>query len=132
MNEKNPALIASRKSWACVQEHRKEDWLALMADDVCVEDPIGKSMLDKVGAGHRGKAAVARFWDNNIAPNTIVVTCHESWTAGREVAHLLTLTTTMPAGITVAVKAVFTYAVNDEGLITQLRGFWEMSDVTMK
>lgn len=132
MNAKNPALIASRKSWDCVQNHRKDDWLALMAEDVCIEDPIGKSMLDKVGDGHRGKAAVARFWDKNIAPNTIVVTCHRSWTAGQEVAHLLTLTTTMPAGVTVAVESVFTYAVNAEGLITNLRGFWEMNDIQMK
>lgn len=129
MNESNPALIASRKSWDCVQNHRKDDWLALMADDVVIEDPIGKSMLDKVGLGHRGKEAVGRFWDQNIAPNEIEVTCHRSWTAGSEVAHLLTLKTTMPAGVTVSVESIFTYAVNAEGLIANLRGYWEMSDI---
>ena len=129
MNPENPALLASRKSWDCVQNKRREDWLALMAEDVCVEDPIGKSALDPVGNGHRGKDAVAAFWDANIAPNKIKVTCHESWTGGHEVAHRLTLTTILQVGHTVAVEAIFTYAVNDRGLITNLRGFWEMNDI---
>lgn len=129
MNPENPALIASRKSWDCVQNKRRDEWLALMADDVCIEDPIGKSSLDPVGDGHRGKAAVAAFWDQNIAPNTIEVTCHESWTGGREVAHRLTLTTTLQVGHKVAVEAIFTYAVNDDGLITHLRGYWQMNDI---
>ena len=131
MNAKNPALLASHKSWNCVQHHRKDAWLALMAEDVCIEDPIGVSMLDKAGKGHRGKAAVAAFWDRNIAPNQIAVTCHRSWTGGDEVAHLLTLTTTFPNGGKAAVEAIFTYAVNEAGLITQLRGYWEMNDITM-
>ena len=35
-----PALTASQNSWRCVQTHDKEGWLALMADDVVIEDPI--------------------------------------------------------------------------------------------
>ncbi len=129
MNRDNPAYKASRKSLDCVQNHRKEDWLALFADNACIEDPIGKSMLDPVGEGHRGKAAIERFWDQNIAPNRIEVTCHRSWTAAAEVAHLLTLTTTLPGDHKVAVEAVFTYAVDADGFITNLRGYWEMSDI---
>ncbi len=131
MNADNPALKASHESWRCVQAGLKDEWLALMAEDVCIEDPIGKSPLDKVGAGHRGKAAVSAFWDANIGPNTIEVSCHESFTGGREVAHLLTLTTTLPAGVRFAVRGVFTYRVNAQDLITNLRGFWEMSDLKM-
>jgi steroid delta-isomerase len=131
VNEKNPALIAARRSWDCVQNHRKDDWLALMADDVVVEDPIGVSPLDPTGKGHRGKEAVARFWDRNIGPNQIRVEVHESFTGGDEVAHLMTLTTTFPAGMSVAVRGIFTYAVDAEGKIRALRGFWEMSDIQM-
>lgn len=35
----SPALIASQSSWRCVQAHDREGWLALMADDVVIEDP---------------------------------------------------------------------------------------------
>ena len=41
MDTDHPALVAARNSWRCVMNKDKEAWLALMADDVCVEDPIG-------------------------------------------------------------------------------------------
>jgi steroid delta-isomerase len=133
VDEKNPALRASRESWRCVQGGLKDEWLGLMADDVVVEDPIGVSMLDPDGLGHRGKAAVSAFWDKNIGPNRIEVEVHESFTAGSEVAHLMTLRTTMPsAGQRAVVRGVFTYRVNDGGLIVALRGFWDMSDLRME
>lgn len=131
MNENNPALIAGRNSWACVHAKDRESWLALMADDVVIEDPIGVSPLDPKGKGHRGLEAAARFWDRNIGPNTIVIEPHKSFTAGDEVAHLLTLTTTLPSGLAVRVHGIFTYRVNEAGKITNLRGFWEMSDIEM-
>jgi len=129
MNDANPALQAARKSWSCVHDKRRDDWIALMAPDVVIEDPIGKSPLDPAGKGHRGKDAAARFWDTNIGPNTIRIEPEQSWTAGDEVAHLMSLTTTMPGGTTVSVRGIFTYAVNADGLIRNLRGFWEMTDI---
>ena len=131
MNERNPAYNASRRSWECVQGGDREGWLSLMADDVCIEDPIGKSPLDATGLGHRGAEAAAAFWDKNIGPNTIQIEPLRSFTGGKEVAHLMTLTTTLPAGMSVKVTGIFTYAVNDEGKIKALRGFWEMSDIEM-
>ena len=67
--EKSPALAASQSSWRCVQAHDREGWLALMADDVVVEDPIGKSVTNPDGTGVRGKDGVAEFYDTNIAAN---------------------------------------------------------------
>ena len=63
----SPALTASHSSWRCVQAHDREGWLALMADDVVIEDPIGKSVTNPDGTGVRGKEAVGAFFDNNIA-----------------------------------------------------------------
>lgn len=131
MNEKNPALLASRNSWRCVQNHLKDEWLDLMADNVVIEDPIGVSPLDPAGNGHQGKEAVSAFWDQNIGPNNIEIVADKSFTGGSEVAHLLTLTTTFPHGMKAEVHGVFTYAVNEAGKITNLRGFWEMSDIKM-
>ena len=37
----SPVVAASQGSWRCVQTGDKDGWLALMADDVVLEDPIG-------------------------------------------------------------------------------------------
>ena len=41
----------------------KETSLAVFADDAIVEDPIGPSHFDPEGKGHRGKEAIAKFFD---------------------------------------------------------------------
>ena len=51
MSDDNLAVKAARASWACVQSHDKEGWLALMHDDVCVEDPIGPGPTNPTGEG---------------------------------------------------------------------------------
>ena len=77
--EKSAALAASQSSWRCVQAHDREGWLALMADDVVVEDPIGKSVTNPEGTGVRGKDGVAEFYDTNIAANQLRITCEETF-----------------------------------------------------
>ena len=129
MNESNPAMIAARRSWQCVQGKDKEGWLALMADDVVIEDPIGQAPTNPSGEGVKGKAAVGEFYDQNIGGNELSVETHESRTAGNESAHVLTLRTRFPNGMTAIVRGLFTYLVNDEGKLTNLRGYWEMDDM---
>jgi len=123
-------MIAARKSWRCVQARDKEAWLALMADDVLFEDPIGVAPTNPTGDGVRGKQALGEFFDTTMAPNTIKIEVHESFAAGSESAHLMTLRTTFPGGTTLGVHGIFTYRVNDEGLLTNLRGYWSMEDTT--
>lgn len=132
MNEDNPALVAARNSWRCVQAKDREGWLALMADDVRIEDPIGKAPTNPDGEGVRGKAAVGEFYDTNIGPNQLSVETHESRTAGNESAHVLTLRTRFPNGMTAIVRGLFTYLVDDAGKLTNLRGYWEMDDMTFE
>lgn len=95
-----PALTASRESWRCVQSHDREGWLALMAPDVVIEDPIGPSYTNPDGLGVRGKEAIAAFYDANIAPNTLRVTCEETFPSSspNEVAHILVLRSGSKAG----------------------------------
>jgi steroid delta-isomerase len=127
MTTEHPAMIAAHNSWRCVQAHDKEGWLALMADDVCMEDPIGKAPTNPSGEGVRGKAAIAEFWDKNIGPSTIRIETHESYAAeANEAAHVMTLNTTLSNGVVTKVRGIFTYRVDDEGRITNLRGFWNM------
>jgi len=123
-----PVVAASHASWRCVQSGDRAGWFALMADDVLVEDPIGESVTNPDGTGVRGKEALAAFYDANIGPNTLTVTCEETFPSSSptEIAYILVLRTVFPNGFTATVRGVFTYRVNDEGLITNLRGFWNM------
>lgn len=129
MKETHPAMVAARNSWRCVQGKLKEEWLGLMAEDVVIEDPIGRSPLDPEGRGHRGKAGASAFWDRNIGPSSIQIEPHKSFTCGSEAAHLLTLTTKLPSGQTLQVHGIFTYRVDDAGLLVSLRGYWDMTDM---
>ena len=131
MSEEHPAMIAARGSWSAVARKAREEWLALMADDVCIEDPIGVSPLDPVGKGHCGKQAVRAFWERTIAPNQIRIEVARSFCAGQESAHLMTLTTTFPNGASAVVTGIFSYRVNDAGKLVALRGTWQMSDLKL-
>ncbi len=123
-----PVVAASRNSWRCVQSGDKAGWLALMADDVVLEDPIGQSVTNPDGTGVRGKAAVAAFFDANIGPNRLRITCEETFPSSSptEIAYILVLETTFPNDFVATVRGVFTYRVDDAGLITNLRGYWNM------
>jgi steroid delta-isomerase len=124
----SPALTASQSSWRCSQAHDREGWLALMADDVVIEDPIGKSVTNPDGTGVRGKEAVGAFFDSNIAPIQLTITCEETFPSSspNEIAHILVLHFRFEGGFTSTVRGVFTYKVNDAGLITNMRGYWNL------
>jgi steroid Delta-isomerase len=124
----SPALAASQASWRAVQTHDKAAWLALMADDVVIEDPIGKSVTNPDGNGVRGKAAVSEFFDNNIANNNLRITCEETFPSSspHEVAHILVLRSAFEGGLHSTVRGIFTYRLNDDGLLTNLRGYWNL------
>jgi steroid Delta-isomerase len=123
-----PALTASQNSWSRVHAKDKDGWLALMADDVVIEDPIGKAFTNPDGTGVRGKDGVSSWWDNSVGLATINITCQETFPSSspNEIAHILNLRFTFDNGVTRGVRGVFTYKVNDAGLLTNLRGFWNM------
>ena len=123
-----PAMAASQASWRCVQTHDREGWLGLMSEDIVIEDPIGKSVTNPDGLGVRGKQAAAAFYDTNIAANTLRVTCEETFPSSspNEIAHILVLRSEFENGFTSAVRGVFCYRVDDDGLITNLRGYWNL------
>ncbi|MBI4518244.1 MAG: nuclear transport factor 2 family protein [Deltaproteobacteria bacterium] len=132
MSTEHPARAASQQSMELVTKkppNAKERWLALFADDAIIEDPIGPSPLDPEGKGHRGKAALAAFWDMNIGPNELRFDIERSYACGNEVANVGTITTKTPMGITVSVPGVFTYRINDAGQLVALRAYWEFDTV---
>lgn len=132
MDPKHPALVAAQNSWRHVQAKDRERWLALLAPDIWIEDPIGVGPTNPDGKGIRGLEAAKAFWERNIASTSIRIETHESFAAGLESAHVLTLTTSFPNGVKIVVHGIFTYRVNDTGKLNSLRGYWTMADAKIE
>ena len=121
------ARAASLRSRAFSQAGDRDGWLALFAPDAVVADPVGPSIFDEAGKGHQGIEAIAAFWDNVIAPHQIRMDIRLSNAGGdRQVANLLTITTTFPDGGTMDTEMVACYTVDEHGKILSLKAYWEM------
>jgi steroid delta-isomerase len=130
MSSEHPAIEAAHRSWDCVQRRAREEWIGLMADDITLEDPIGVAPTNPTGKGLSGIAGAQEFWENNIGrTESIAVEAHESFAAGSESAHVLTLTTKFPNGMTTIVHGIFTYAVNEAGKLRAMRGYWSLEEM---
>jgi len=117
----------ARRSQLAVAAKDRSAWLGLFADDAVVQDPIGPSPLDPSGAGHRGAAAIAAFYDTVIATaEQITFEIERSYLCGDEVADVGVIRTVLPGGRQVAVvHGVFTYRSNGDGKLAALRAYWE-------
>jgi len=121
----HPVTLAGRRSREAAVARDKEAWLALFADDAIVEDPIGPSHFDPDGTGHRGKDAIAKFFDMAIAPSALEFHFDKTYVCGQEeanVGHIVIVA----SGYRVVAEGVFTYRVNAEGKIAALRAYWEL------
>jgi ketosteroid isomerase-like protein len=137
-DDDHPARRACQASMTAVAQGRKDDWLALFAPDALVEDPVGPSMLDPEGKGHRGRDGIAAFWDANFgAVSRFHFLVRDSFAGGPSCANVATITMWLggnvpedngPAGAggpTMKVDMVAIYTVDDGGKITSLRAHWE-------
>jgi hypothetical protein len=122
----HPARRASQVSAATVARGVKEDWLALFDRDALVEDPVGPSVFDPGGEGHRGHEGIGRFWDLAIAGvRSFHFAITDSFANGDSCANVGTITTILEDGTRVETEGVFVYRVNESGLITSIRAHWE-------
>ncbi len=118
----------SRQSAAFVKAHDREGWIALFDEDAIVQDPVGPSVFDPEGKGHRGHDGIGRFWDMAIAPNRdVTFEIHQSYLCGEEVANVVTLHITAGDGQTFDVPCVIVYKQAPSGKIASLRAFWDTS-----
>jgi len=117
----------ARRSQAAVHAKDRAAWLGLFAPDALVADPIGPSPLDPTGAGHRGLAAIAAFYDAVIAPNEqISFEIERSYQCGDEVADVGIIRTALPGGRhVVVVRGVYTYRGDGSDKLAALRAYWE-------
>lgn len=123
----HPAQQAAFNSVKNVCAKNKQGWLALFADDAVVQDPVGVSMLDPSGEGHRGKIAIAAFWDMVIEPGQLEVDVRESYPCGSECANVATMTNTMQNGMVIKVDLVIVYRVDAAGKIESLKAYWDFA-----
>jgi steroid Delta-isomerase len=123
----HPARRAARASITAVAEGRRDDWIALFTPDALVEDPVGPSMLDPEGTGHRGHEGMRGFWDSIISTaKGFHFEVRDSFANGPCCANVGTITITLDdAGTTMTVDGVFVYTVDDDGLITSFRAHWD-------
>lgn len=126
MTTAHPARAAGLASQAAVRARDKQAWLELFAADGIVEDPIGPSGFDPEGKGHRGRDAIAAFWDRAIAQTeAIEFLFDDSFACGNEIAFTGLIRTRL-GGHQIDAEGVFTYRVDADGKIAALRAFWEV------
>jgi steroid Delta-isomerase len=121
----HPARDTAQKSMRAVEAGDRDGWLSLFAPDAIVEDPIGPSMFDPDGRGHRGAEAIAAFYDTVVSSGRVQFSIRESYAGGSECANVGTITTTLADGTRAIVEGVYTYRVDDAGRIVALRAYWE-------
>lgn len=130
-DSKHPARLAAWRSIDAVARGDKQAWLDGFAEDAVVEDPVGRSILDPEGQGHRGKEAISAFWDKNIAAGRPIFNLQHSIAAGDECANIGTLVVQFENGALSKIHGVFIYRVNEEGKVISLRTYWEFQDMEM-
>ena len=127
---KNAAQAAAQRSIDAVRAKDKEAWVNNFADDGCIEDPVGKSPLDPSGNGHRGKAAIAAFWDMCIATGNVDFRIRESYPVSDIACANVGAILNKMGNMAIEAHGVFIYHVNAEGKVTNLRAYWDF-DSTM-
>ena len=102
----------------------KENWLELFAKDAIVQDPIGRSPLDPEGNGHKGIAAIEKFYDTVIANGDIEFTIIESIPCADECANYAQIVN-LVGDIKIETKMIVIYRINSNNKIESLRAFWD-------
>lgn len=114
------AVLASPRA---VGAHDKPGWVGLFAEDAVVNDPVGSRP-------HAGRAAIERFYETFIAPNTIAFRVERDIVHPPTVWRDLTIRTTMSTGATVAVPMHLRYdlaEVDGTWRIAALAAHWELA-----
>jgi limonene-1,2-epoxide hydrolase len=125
MSKAHPAVTASESSAKFAMAKDKESWLGLFAEDAFLADPVGKSMLDPEGKGHRGKEAIERFWDKVIAKANLTLVASQRIACDNTCVAVLRATNDLGGGIVTVVDMVGLYEVNEDGKLSSLKVYWD-------
>lgn len=121
-------LTAVLASPAAVAAKDRAGWLALFTPEAVVEDPVGSRP-------HVGLAAIGRFHDTFIAPNTITFQPDADIVTGRTVLRDLAITIRMSTGATVRVPMHLRYDLvwhENAWRIARLAAHWEFTPMVLR
>jgi len=127
-NDEHPARAASQRSYSAVAKGDLAEWLTVYAEDAVLEDPVGPSMFDPEGAGHRGHAGLTAFWNTAIAPiATFEFEIDDSFAnpGSKTCANVGRITTSFPDGSRTTTDLVMVYVVGDDGRVRSMKAYWE-------
>ncbi len=102
-------------------ENDKAAVVAMFAPDAMWYDPVGQP-------AHEGRTGVAEFWDQTrtmadrieMKPRDVIV-------AGNEAALIMEIHATI-GGNTMVMDCVETFAVDDDGLFSLVKAYWDMGN----
>jgi len=95
----------------------RDAFLALWSDDAVVEDPVGTPP-------HVGREAIGAFWDGvHQLSEQIRLTRIRVHLVGSEAAMVFEIHATG-----MVIDAVDTFEVDDDGRITSMRAYWDMTE----
>ena len=124
----HPARAASQRSYSAVAKGDLAEWLTVYAEDCVLEDPVGPSMFDEEGNGHRGHDGISAFWNLAIAPiGTFEFTINDSFAnpGSNTCANIGRIKTTFADGSYSTTDLVMVYTVNDDGRVSSMKAYWE-------
>ena len=127
-NDPHPARTAAQRSFSAVAKGDLAEWLTVYAEDAVLEDPVGPSMLDPEGTGHRGHAGISAFWEKAIAPiAAFEFEVNDSFAnpGSNACASVLRIKTSLPDGSFTITELVTIHVVDDDGRVTSMKAFWE-------
>src|SRR4051794_33150153 len=127
-DDDHPARNASMRSYSAVAKGDLAEWLTVYAEDAVLEDPVGPSMFDAGGTGHRGHAGIAAFWEQAIEPVDAFefeITDSFANPAGNTCANVGRIRTSFADGSSTITDLVMVYVVDDAGRVTSMRAYWE-------
>ncbi|MDY6995838.1 MAG: nuclear transport factor 2 family protein [Actinomycetota bacterium] len=116
------ALSTAQRSLAAAAAHDRSGWIDLFTTDGQVEDPVGSRP-------HRGRAAIARFYDTFIGPRSITFDAGGDVVVGTTVVRDVELQIAMSPTLTMRVPTFIRYDVRaDKGdlKIAALSAYWEL------
>ena len=115
----HPAVAAVQRHAANWNAQNRAAWLALFADDVTFEDPVGKTPK-------LGRAAAEGSWDNSFTEGR-VWTLHPQRIipGGTHEAAVEMLNKGDLHGKKVELRGIEIYKVDDHGFIVSVRAFFE-------
>jgi steroid delta-isomerase len=97
----------------------KDAVLALFRPDAVFEDPVGQP-------AHIGHEGIAAFWDQTHAMASIELVRKDLIVCGTEMVMIFEVHATI-GDSTMILDAIDVFVVDDEGKVTSLKAYWDMT-----